>query len=63
MDWLRSCPQSPRGVFVTHGEPGPADALRQRIERECGWPAQTPSMGDVADLSGAGVVLRAGRAS
>jgi len=56
--WLRSCPQAPRGVFVTHGEPGPADALRQRIERELGWRAQTPSMGDVADLPGAAAALR-----
>jgi len=48
--WLRTCPQPPRSVFVTHGEPGPADALRQRIEHELGWQAQTPSMGDVVTL-------------
>ena len=62
-NWLRSCPQAPRGVFVTHGEPGPADAMRQRIEHELGWHAQTPSMGDVADLSGAAATLRRGRMS
>jgi metallo-beta-lactamase family protein len=51
--WLRTCPKAPRSVFVTHGEPGAADALRQRIENEVGWRAHTPWMGDTADLSGA----------
>ncbi|MGN5478458.1 MBL fold metallo-hydrolase RNA specificity domain-containing protein [Cupriavidus basilensis] len=31
VEWLRSAPTAPRPVFVTHGEPGPADAMRQRI--------------------------------
>ena len=50
--WLRSAPQRPRGVFVTHGEPDAADALRQRIERELGWPAQIPEYRDSVDLLG-----------
>ena len=48
--WLRTSPRAPRRVFVNHGEPGPADALRQRIEHELGWDAQTPSMGDSFEL-------------
>ena len=50
MAWLSTCPKAPRSVFVTHGEPGPADALRQRIEREAGWHAETPTMGDTVEL-------------
>ncbi len=52
--WLRTCPNVPRRVFVTHGEPGPADALRQCIAHELGWPASTPLMGDEVDLPQAG---------
>ena len=40
--WLRSAPHPPRGVFVVHGEPDAADALRVRIERELGWAAHVP---------------------
>ena len=34
--WLKSGPGVPRRVFVTHGEPAAADALRQHIRRELG---------------------------
>jgi metallo-beta-lactamase family protein len=37
-------------VFITHGEPAAADALRQRIERELGWPATVPLMGRTVEL-------------
>jgi len=50
LDWLRSAPRQPRGVFVTHGEPAPADALRVRIERELGWKAHVPEYLEQADL-------------
>jgi metallo-beta-lactamase family protein len=40
--WLRSCPQPPRRVYLTHGEPAAADALRQRIERHLGWNVTVP---------------------
>lgn len=40
--WLATSPRPPRTVFVTHGEPDAADALRVRIERELGWSAHTP---------------------
>ncbi|HEY1394401.1 MAG TPA: MBL fold metallo-hydrolase RNA specificity domain-containing protein [Methylibium sp.] len=48
--WLRTAPQAPREVFVTHGEPEAADALRQRIARELGWPAYVPIYRDSVDL-------------
>jgi metallo-beta-lactamase family protein len=49
MQWLASAP-APRGVFVVHGEPDAADALRTRIERELHWPARMPEFGDEVDL-------------
>jgi metallo-beta-lactamase family protein len=50
MGWLRTAPRAPRGVFVTHGEAGAADALRQRIEHELGWQARVPMFRDRVDL-------------
>lgn len=52
MAWLRSAPERPRGVFVTHGEPDAADALRLRIARELDWPAHIPEYRDSVDLLG-----------
>ncbi|MBI5277156.1 MAG: MBL fold metallo-hydrolase [Burkholderiales bacterium] len=40
--WLRSMKAPPSRVFVTHGEPPAADAMRQRIERGLGWDAYVP---------------------
>ena len=48
--WLRSAPRPPRRVFITHGEPDAADALRRRIEHELGWDAQVPEYRDSVDL-------------
>lgn len=31
-------------------EPGPADALRQRIEHELGWPATVPRLGQSVEI-------------
>ena len=45
MDWLRASPHAPHRVFVTHGDPGASDALRQRIEHELGWRALVPEHG------------------
>src|SRR5262249_3347135 len=49
--WLRRLPHAPRTVFVTHGEPVAADALRQRIERELGWNVHMPEHGERVDLA------------
>jgi metallo-beta-lactamase family protein len=43
--WLRAIPGQPQQVFVTHGEPDAADALRCRIERELHWRALVPEHG------------------
>jgi metallo-beta-lactamase family protein len=43
--WLRTMPRAPDQVYVVHGEAGPADTLRGRIERELGWRAQVPEQG------------------
>ncbi|GAB4399367.1 MAG: MBL fold metallo-hydrolase [Rhodoferax sp.] len=45
LDWLRRMPKTPAQVYVVHGEVGPADALRARIERELRWRALVPEAG------------------
>ncbi len=52
MAWMGGFKRAPRQVFVTHGEPAAAEALRGRIERELGWRASVPSYGDKARLDG-----------
>ena len=37
VDWLKHFKNPPLETFITHGEPGPADALRIRIHEEFGW--------------------------
>ncbi|HEY5951153.1 MAG TPA: MBL fold metallo-hydrolase, partial [Kofleriaceae bacterium] len=46
IDWLRASNIAPKHVFVTHGEPQAADALRRRLEDELDWRASAPSLGD-----------------
>lgn len=42
MRWLSGFTRPPRKVFIVHGEPEAADALRWRIKQELGWPASVP---------------------
>ena len=46
LDWLRTLPRPPRGLFVTHGEPTAADALRSRIQHQLSWHAEVPEYRD-----------------
>lgn len=42
LGWLRDLGAPPKQVFITHGEPHAADALRLRIQDELGWQARVP---------------------
>jgi len=50
VQWLKTAPKAPKGIYLNHGEPTPADALRQRIERELGWPATVPRLGQTVEI-------------
>ncbi len=41
----------PRWVFVQHGEPAAADAMRRRLQERFGWHAVVPADGEVFDLA------------
>jgi metallo-beta-lactamase family protein len=43
LDWLGSLKRAPKRVFVTHGEPAAADALRRRIAETLHWQAEVPT--------------------
>jgi metallo-beta-lactamase family protein len=43
--WLKQMKHAPDQVYVVHGEPEAADALRQRIARELRWRALVPEHG------------------
>ncbi len=48
--WASGFTTPPRRVFVVHGEPQPADALRVRLGREFGWDAVVPRQDQVFEL-------------
>ena len=49
--WVGASPVMPRRVFVTHGEPVAADALRQAIEERHGVPCTVPEYRDSVELA------------
>jgi metallo-beta-lactamase family protein len=42
MRWLKTARRPPAVTCLVHGEPGPMDALKGRIERDLGWTVRTP---------------------
>lgn len=42
LDWLKNFQTAPRQTFITHGEPIPASALREKIESQTGWKCRIP---------------------
>jgi metallo-beta-lactamase family protein len=48
--WLATAPNTPKCVYLNHGEPDAADALRQRIEQTLGWPAVVPRLGQSVEV-------------
>jgi metallo-beta-lactamase family protein len=55
LGWLRGFKQPPRQVFLTHGEPVAADALRHRIEEQLRWPCRVPDYLETRALPGHGL--------
>lgn len=51
LDWL-AAGGVPGRVFVTHGEPAAADALRARIERTHGWATSVPEYRECVTVGG-----------
>ena len=50
IEWLRASQIAPKRVFVTHGEPGAADAFRRRLHETFGWDALAPDFASSYEL-------------
>ncbi|MGE5834402.1 MAG: MBL fold metallo-hydrolase RNA specificity domain-containing protein [Acidobacteriota bacterium] len=48
--WLGRFKRPPKMTCLVHGEPGPMDALRARVERELGWAVRTPDHGEKIEI-------------
>lgn len=51
LQWLSHFKRPPQKVFITHGEPPAADALRRRIEEDLGWNCRVPMYRDRVELA------------
>ena len=52
--WIGALPRAPGHVYVTHGEPEAADALRQAIEERYRWPCSVPEYLETAEVQPSG---------
>lgn len=50
INWLKSVKQSPRRVFITHGEPEPAEAFQQHLQDQLGWKSEIPAYQEEVSL-------------
>jgi metallo-beta-lactamase family protein len=50
MRWLGGFTRPPALACLVHGEPGPMDTLKARIERELGWTVKTPAHQEQIEL-------------
>ncbi|WP_019143402.1 MBL fold metallo-hydrolase RNA specificity domain-containing protein [Noviherbaspirillum massiliense] len=51
LGWLSGFAAPPKRVFIIHGEPDAANALRERIEQRFGWACSVPAYLDEVTLS------------
>lgn len=50
MRWLGHFTRPPQLTCLVHGEPGPMDVLKARIEKELSWTVKTPNQGEKITL-------------
>ena len=51
LDWLRGFEATPKRVFITHGEPVAADAMRHHIEEKLHWKTCVPDYLETVELN------------
>lgn len=51
LEWLSHFEQAPKKVFLTHGEPASAQALKAKIEQRFGWQVVIPKYKESYDLN------------
>jgi metallo-beta-lactamase family protein len=50
LNWLGQLPERPAMVFLVHGENGPREAFRVKLETTLNWKVQLPEWSDEAEL-------------
>jgi metallo-beta-lactamase family protein len=58
IDWLAQTARPPKEVFVTHGEPVPADTIRQLTQERLGFSARVPDLGESVELGSSGKISK-----
>lgn len=48
--WLGHATTPPKAVYIVHGEPAAADALRRTLRDDLGWNTQVPDHGETVEL-------------
>jgi len=51
LDWLKNLKRPPQKVFITHGEPSAADAMRRFINDRFGWQVMVPKYLEKIELN------------
>lgn len=49
--WMSELKQRPEHIFIVHGEPQAADALRVKIKDTYGWNCEIPALNEIVDIS------------
>ncbi len=50
MEWLRNVKTAPTQIYITHGEPSAADAMRIHLDEKLGWRARVPEYQETVEL-------------
>jgi metallo-beta-lactamase family protein len=51
LDWASKLMHAPKHVYITHGEPDAADAMRVRVQEKLHWSCSVPEYGDTVTLN------------
>jgi metallo-beta-lactamase family protein len=52
LDWVATLKRPPKHVYITHGEPDAADAMRLHVQEKLHWPCSVPNYDDTCDVGG-----------
>lgn len=51
LDWLNKIENTPKHIFIVHGEPHAADTFRVRLRDTYGWKARIPELYEIVEIS------------
>ncbi|MBN8785444.1 MAG: MBL fold metallo-hydrolase, partial [Terrimonas ferruginea] len=51
IEWLQELKQQPEKIFIVHGEPTSAKALRDKVKEVYGWACEIPALNDTITIN------------